>query len=79
MCAAGPALFYLEVGEGKLSLAADTSMEHEVACIDVTPLGDDQEIKSELAAVGLWTDISVRLLKLPSLEEVAKEYLGGGE
>jgi hypothetical protein len=29
-------------------------------------------------AVGLWTDISVRLLTLPDLKEVVKELLGGG-
>ena len=31
-----------------------------------------------MAAVGLWTDISVRLLRLqPSLDEMSREYLGG--
>ena len=28
-------------------------------------------------SVGLWTDITVRLFKLPNLEEIAKESLGG--
>ena len=27
--------------------------------------------------MGLWTDISVRLLRLPSLEEITREALGG--
>jgi len=49
----------------------------QVACIDVTPLTEGAS-RSDIVAVGLWTDISVRLLKLPSLEEIAKEPLGGG-
>ena len=53
-------------------------MEHEVACVDVTPLGDDLSAKSDLCAIGLWTDISVRLLKLPSLETIHTQPLGGG-
>ena len=53
-------------------------MEHEVACVDVTPLGDDLSAKSDLCAIGLWTDISVRLLKLPSLEIIHTQPLGGG-
>lgn len=32
---------------------------------------------ASLCAVGLWTDISVRLLTLPGLEEVSQELLGG--
>ena len=38
----------------------------------------DTEEKSDLVAAGLWTDISVRLLRLPNLEEVTKVKLGGG-
>ena len=59
-------------------LSSDTTLEYEVACIDVTPLNDD-DVKSEIVCIGLWTDITVRLFKLPSLEEIAKEPLGGGK
>lgn len=76
VCAAGPILFYLEIKEGKLSQNGDTTLEYEVACIDITPLNEDDK-KSEIVSVGLWTDITVRLLKLPSLEEITKEPLGG--
>ena len=58
---------------------SETTMEHEVACVDVTPLGDDLLARSDLCAIGLWTDISVRLLKLPSLEHIHTQPLGGGE
>lgn len=63
--------------EGKLVQSGDTTLEYEVACIDVTPLVDG-ETRSEIVSVGLWTDITVRLFKLPSLEEITKEPLGGG-
>lgn len=54
-----------------------TEMEHEVACLDITPLGDSNGL-SPLCAIGLWTDISARILKLPSFELLHKEMLGGG-
>ena len=38
---------------------------------------NDGETRSEIVAIGLWTDITVRLLKLPSFEEITKEALGG--
>lgn len=53
-------------------------MEHEVACLDITPLGDAGG-ESPLCAVGLWTDISARVLKLPCFTALHKEMLGGGE
>ena len=56
--------------------SSDTTLEHEIACIDITPLNDN-ETKTEILSVGLWTDITVRLFKLPSVEEIAKESLGG--
>lgn len=52
-------------------------MEHEIACLDITPLGDTNGM-SPLCAIGLWTDISARILKLPSFELLHKEMLGGG-
>ena len=80
LVASGSVLFYLEMSAGKLVLAGDTTMEHEVACIDMSPLEDTgagDNTKTSVASLGLWTDISVRLIKLPSLEEITKEYLGG--
>lgn len=60
-----------------LSLST-TEMEHEVACLDITPLGEGGA-ESQLCAVGLWTDISARVLKLPCFTALHKEMLGGGE
>ena len=53
-------------------------MDHEVACLDITPLTDGSDM-AELCAVGLWTDISARMLKIPSLELLHTEMLGGGK
>uniref|UniRef100_A0A8W4FE65 DNA damage-binding protein 1 n=1 Tax=Sus scrofa TaxID=9823 RepID=A0A8W4FE65_PIG len=58
------------------SLFSHTEMEHEVACLDITPLGDSNGL-SPLCAIGLWTDISARISKLPSFELLHKEMLGG--
>jgi hypothetical protein len=58
-------------------------LEYEDACLDITPLspatGPNATAKADICAVGLWTDISARLFKLPSLEEFHKEPLGGGK
>lgn len=54
-----------------------TTVEHEVACLDVSPLWEEE--MASVVAVGLWTDISARVLALPTLEENAKEFLGGGK
>uniref|UniRef100_A0AAQ4PH83 DNA damage-binding protein 1 n=1 Tax=Gasterosteus aculeatus aculeatus TaxID=481459 RepID=A0AAQ4PH83_GASAC len=56
--------------------ASPTCMEHEVACLDITPLGEGGG-ESPLCAVGLWTDISARVLKLPCFTALHKEMLGG--
>lgn len=61
-----------------LSVCSSTEMEHEVACLDITPLGENSG-ESSLCAVGLWTDISARVLRLPCFSPLHKEMLGGGK
>ena len=63
----------------KLVTCGDRTLDYEVACIDLSPLeeGEEEPGRTTVASIGLWTDISVRLLRLPSLEEITKEYLGG--
>nr|XP_020464489.1 DNA damage-binding protein 1 [Monopterus albus] len=73
--AVGRALYYLQILAGELKQISTTEMEHEVACLDITPLGEGGE--SPLCAVGLWTDISARVLKLPCFTALHKEMLGG--
>jgi len=57
-------------------LRCDSSctLEYEVACVDITQLHSERK----LCAVGLWTDMSARLLRLPTFETVHVEMLGGG-
>uniref|UniRef100_A0A8C5DCC9 DNA damage-binding protein 1 n=1 Tax=Gouania willdenowi TaxID=441366 RepID=A0A8C5DCC9_GOUWI len=74
--AVGRALYYLQILAGELKQISTTEMEHEVACLDITPLGDGGG-ESPLCAVGLWTDISARVLKLPCFTALHKEMLGG--
>uniref|UniRef100_A0A8C8GFS7 DNA damage-binding protein 1 n=1 Tax=Oncorhynchus tshawytscha TaxID=74940 RepID=A0A8C8GFS7_ONCTS len=73
--AVGRALYYLQILSGELKQISTVEMEHEVACLDITPLGEGGE--SPLCAVGLWTDISARVLKLPCFTALHKEMLGG--
>jgi DNA damage-binding protein 1 len=53
------------------------ALEHDVACMDISLLDVGTE-RASIAAVGLCTDNSARILKLPSLEELNKEHFGGG-
>ncbi|XP_056322412.1 DNA damage-binding protein 1 isoform X1 [Danio aesculapii] len=74
--AVGRVLYYLQILSGELKQISSTEMEHEVACLDITPLGE-RSADSCICAVGLWTDISARLLKLPCFTPLHKEMLGG--
>lgn len=76
VCAVGRELYYLEVQAGQVIQASNTTMEHEVACLDITPLKDGQD-QAHLCAVGLWTDISARILQLPDFKSLHTEMLGG--
>ncbi|XP_059050799.1 DNA damage-binding protein 1-like [Achroia grisella] len=72
VCAAGPRLHLLAVRDAALDLLAEVCMDEEVACLDLGPGGDDA-----LLGVGLWTDISIRVLKLPDLRPLHIEKLSG--
>lgn len=54
-----------------------TILDHEIACLDIHSF-DKSSDKSDLCAVGLWSDISARLLTVPNLEEIFNEQLKGG-
>ncbi|CAK1553322.1 unnamed protein product [Leptosia nina] len=70
--AAGNRIFLLAIGDRELTLLSEVCMEEEVACLDLGP-GDEEA----LLGVGLWTDISVRVLKLPDLRPLHTEKLSG--
>lgn len=54
------------------------TMDHEIACVDINPIASEDKSKSSICAVGLWTEISVRLLALPNFENIYTQPLGGG-
>ncbi|KAH7654344.1 DNA damage-binding protein 1 [Dioscorea alata] len=72
----GGHLVYLEIGVGKLSEVKHLQLEYEISCLDINPIGENSSY-STLAAVGMWTDISVRMFSLPGLDLITKECLGG--
>lgn len=72
VCAAGPRLYLLLLHEAAIELKAEVCMEEEVACLDLGP-GEEQA----LLGVGLWTDISVRVLRLPDMTPLHTEKLYG--
>lgn len=70
-------LFYIVIEDGKLVEKSRKTLAYEVACLDITPL-DESQNKSDLVAVGLWTDISAVIFSLPELETIYTEKLSGG-
>ncbi|XP_024396613.1 DNA damage-binding protein 1a [Physcomitrium patens] len=72
----GGNLVYIEIGQGTLVEVAHVQLEYEISCLDINPVGDNPE-RSNLVAVGMWTDISIRIFALPSLTLITKEMLGG--
>ncbi|KAL2629921.1 hypothetical protein R1flu_014607 [Riccia fluitans] len=72
----GGNLVYLEIGHETLTEIKHIQLEYEISCLDINPVGDDPN-RSQLAAVGMWTDISVRVFSLPDLNLITKESLGG--
>lgn len=76
MATGGGHLVYLEIGNGKLTEVKHIQLEYEISCLDINPIGETTS-SSSLAAVGMWTDISVRIYTLPGLDLITKENLGG--
>uniref|UniRef100_A0AAV1TCU6 DNA damage-binding protein 1 n=1 Tax=Peronospora matthiolae TaxID=2874970 RepID=A0AAV1TCU6_9STRA len=90
----GGVLVYLEVENGQLSGKNKIKMEHEIACVDISPLArrdvgegdasmtspsthwDMAALRGSICVVGLWTDFSVSVLKLPTLEKLTTDSLG---
>ncbi|KAE8688032.1 DNA damage-binding protein 1 [Hibiscus syriacus] len=72
----GGHLVYLEFGDGKLAEVKHAQLEYEISCLDINPIGENPN-SSQLAAIGMWTDISVRIFSLPHLNLITKEQLGG--
>lgn len=72
----GGHLVYLEIEKEKLIEGKHIQLEYEISCLDINPIGENPNYTT-VAAVGMWTDLTVRIFSLPSLELLTKENLGG--
>ncbi|KAI3495498.1 hypothetical protein L1887_37839 [Cichorium endivia] len=72
----GGHLVYLEIGDGVLEEKKHAELKYDISCLDINPIGDNPNY-SNLAAVGMWTDISVKIFSLPDLNLITEEQLGG--
>lgn len=73
--ACGRHLYFLAIENKQIVLKGHSILDYEIACIDISPIGDN--VTSEICSVGLWTDISVQLLHLPTMKLIYRESLGG--
>ncbi|GJV35939.1 DNA damage-binding protein 1 isoform X2 [Tanacetum coccineum] len=69
-------LVYIEISDGKLSLKADIELDKDVSCLDLNPPSENSS-SSYYAAVGVSTDVCVKIYSLPCLDLVSEELLGG--
>ncbi|RYH30097.1 hypothetical protein EON65_06255 [archaeon] len=84
----GGTLLYFEVDSQrkKLVLVTEKQLDQDVACVSMkikSPNADSETMdvdtdseKETVIAVGMWTDNTVRLLALPSFDEVNRTVLG---
>ncbi|KAF9175846.1 DNA damage-binding protein 1a, partial [Mortierella sp. AD010] len=73
----GKTLVYLDIGSGAIREIRRTTFENEIACVDVTSIDLANPHASQVCAVGLWTDIKVILVRLPTMETLASHSLPG--
>lgn len=67
---------YLEVSSAGIKEAGHAKIPAEVACVDITPLGEGPHAAAQLAVAGTW-DQRLLLFKVPGLQQVQAEELGG--
>ncbi|KAL5220246.1 hypothetical protein ABZP36_024959 [Zizania latifolia] len=70
----GGYLVYLEIAVSCLVEVKYIQLEHEISCLDINPIGENPHYSS-LAAVGMWTDISISIFLLPKFDIMRKVYL----
>ncbi|KAF9925024.1 DNA damage-binding protein 1a [Linnemannia zychae] len=73
----GKTLVYLDIGFEAIKKIGQTTFENEIACIDVNPIDSGNRHASQVCAVGLWTDIKVLLVRLPTMEILTTYDLPG--
>ncbi|KAG0048736.1 DNA damage-binding protein 1a [Gryganskiella cystojenkinii] len=73
----GKTLVCLDVGSESIKEVGRTTFENEIACIDASAIVAESPYSSQICAVGLWTDIKVVLVRLPTMEILASHDLPG--
>uniref|UniRef100_A0A914DYF9 DNA damage-binding protein 1 n=1 Tax=Acrobeloides nanus TaxID=290746 RepID=A0A914DYF9_9BILA len=74
--ASSATIYYLEVVGDQLNLVAETVCEFEIACIDISPIHENDT--SKLCAVGFWTEMSVALYSIsPQFKRIVREKITG--
>ena len=79
----GGEIIYLEVDlKGTLVQKSSTSLDQDIACLSLyeSNISEDHDMvdqcRSTILAVGMWTDNSVRLFALQTLQELTRTQLG---
>eukprot|EP00126_Sphaerothecum_destruens_P012593 Sdes_comp21582_c0_seq1m20185 len=62
----GTCLAYLKIQKASLMLVGQCDMPYEIACLDITDFSGVEAMQTSVCSVGLWNDVSVRLIELPS-------------
>ena len=76
----GGTIVFLQVEGKNLVQKTVSTLDQEVACIDLTPLpSHGNSTSASFAAVGMWIDMSVRVLSLPDLKEATCHQFSNGE
>jgi DNA damage-binding protein 1 len=75
LCASRDKIYYLLINENKIEFIKTVKLDYEIACLDINPFKENE--MANICAVGLWKDISARILKLPDLTQLCVESLGG--
>ncbi|KAL4429821.1 hypothetical protein ABPG77_010938 [Micractinium sp. CCAP 211/92] len=69
----GRTLIYLELGDGEIVEKGRLTLDSDIACLDITPVGEGKE-RSEAVAVGTWS-MEAHIYALPALRPLFKEAL----
>lgn len=77
VCASRNIVYYLTIDEAMITEKASRTLEHEVACLDINLLNDKQEQSTTFCSVGFWTEISIRILAIDTLNDLYTEHIGG--
>ncbi|KAI8360101.1 DNA damage-binding protein 1-like protein [Mortierella sp. GBAus27b] len=73
----GKTLVYLDIGSEVVREVGRTTFDNEIACIDVTSIDSGNRHASDVCSVGLWTNIKVMLIRLPTMQILSSHDLPG--